>query len=117
MNYLYNTTNPNPNPNLTPKRFRRQIRIAPVVDQVIPEKEAPAEVNANPDSNTNEAEFEKDLVGIYAVPVNVANVTKVVVDDAKDASMEDATPNEVANVVNDESMDDAPSKEALLKDN
>jgi hypothetical protein len=64
------------------------------VDQVIPEKEAPAEGNVT--NVNNEDEFEKDLVGIYAGPINVANVAKdASTDDANDASMEDAPTKDV----------------------
>jgi hypothetical protein len=89
-----------PNPNQ--KRVRK-IRIAEGVDQVIPEKEAPTN---STDPNTTEAEFEKDLIGIYAGPIG-----KVVEEAAKDASMEDAPPKNVANDANDASMDDATPKD------
>ena len=61
---------------------------------MIPEKEAPAEINVNANSNLSEAElFEKDLVGIYAGLIGkVVDVTKDVADDAKDVSMDDAPP-------------------------
>jgi lysophospholipase L1-like esterase len=96
-----------PNPNPTPKKVRK-IRIAEGVDQVIPEKEAPTN---SADPNTTEAEFEKDLIGIYAGPIG-----KIVEDAAKDASMEDAPPKNVANNANDELMDDTPSKDDSTKD-
>jgi hypothetical protein len=74
-----------------PKVIRvRKIRIAEGVDQVIPEKEAP---NDSADPNTTEAEFEKDLIGIYAGPIG-----------------------KVQDVAQDESMDDASSKDESPKD-
>ncbi len=83
-----------PKPNPTPKKVRK-IRIAEGVDKVIPEKEAPTD-SADPNTtnlNTNEEEFEKDLVGIYAGPIG-----------------------KVQDVAQDESMDDAPSKDESTKD-
>ncbi len=91
-----------PNPNPTPKKVRK-IRIAEGVNQVIPEKEAPTD---SADPNTTEAEFEKDLIGIYAGPIG-----KVVADAPEDASMEDAPTKDVANDAKDASMDDAPPKD------
>jgi hypothetical protein len=92
--------NTNPNPNPTPKRVRK-IRVAPGVNQVIPEKEAPAKGNEIVVTNSNEskaAEFEKDLIGIYAGPIrtNVVDVTKDVTkeNDTNDASMDDAPSND-----------------------
>ncbi len=82
------------NPNPTPKKVRK-IRIAEGVDNVIPEKEVPTD---SADPNTNEAEFEKDLVGIYAGPIG----------KVKDVAKE--------NKANDASMDDAPLNEAPSKD-
>jgi hypothetical protein len=79
------------NPN--PKVIRvRKIRIAEGVEQVIPEKEAPTD---SADPNTNEAEFEKDLIGIYAGPIGkVQDVAKE--NDAQDESMDDAPPKDVS---------------------
>jgi hypothetical protein len=76
-----------------PKVIRvRKIRIAEGVDQVIPEKEAP---NDSADPNTTEAEFEKDLIGIYAGPIGkVQDVAKE--NDAQDESMDDAPPKDVS---------------------
>ena len=87
------------NPNPTQKRVRK-IRVAEGVDTVIPEKEAPTN-STDPnttDTNPNEAEFEKDLVGIYAGPIG----------KVKDVAKE--------NKANDASMDDAPLNEAPSKD-
>jgi hypothetical protein len=87
------------NPNPTQKRVRK-IRVAEGVDTVIPEKEAPTN-STDPnttDPNTNEAEFEKDLIGIYAGPIGkiVDAPPKDVADDVNDASMEDAPPRDVS---------------------
>jgi hypothetical protein len=82
-----------PKPNPTPKKVRK-IRIAEGVDKVIPEKEAPTD-SADPNTaNTTEAEFEEDLIGIYAGPIGkIVNAPpKDVADDTNDASMEDAPP-------------------------
>jgi hypothetical protein len=76
-------TNPN-------QKMVRKIRIAEGVDQVIPEKEAPTN---STDPNNTEAEFEKDLIGIYAGPIG-----------------------KVQDVAQDESMDDASSKDESPKD-
>jgi hypothetical protein len=85
--------------NPIPKKVRK-IRIVAGVDQVIPEKEAPAEINVNVNAglNTNEAEFEKDLIGIYAGPIGkvIDAPQKDVADDANDASMEDTPPKDVS---------------------
>ncbi len=87
--------------NLNPTQKRvRKIRVAEGVDTVIPEKEAPnnsTDPNTT-DPNTNEAEFEKDLIGIYAGPIGkiVDAPPKDVADDVNDASMEDAPPTDVS---------------------
>ncbi len=94
---------PNPTPNPTPKKVRK-IRIAEGVDQVNPEKEAPTD-SADPnttDPNTNEAEFEKDLISIYAGPIG-----KVANDESMDVP-EDVAKEDTAN---DASMNDAPTKD------
>jgi hypothetical protein len=79
-----------------PKVIRvRKIRIAEGVDKVIPEKEAPTDsaIQNTTDPNNTEAEFEKDLIGIYAGPIG-----------------------KVQDVAQDESMDDASSKDESPKD-
>jgi hypothetical protein len=83
-------TNPNP------KVIRvRKIRIAEGVDHVIPEKEAPTDSAIPNTADQDEAEFEKDLIGIYAGPIGkVQDVAKE--NDAQDESMDDAPPKDVS---------------------
>jgi hypothetical protein len=79
-----------------PKVIRvRKIRIAEGVDHVIPEKEAPTDSAIPNTAEQNEAEFEKDLIGIYAGPIGkVQDVAKE--NDAQDESMDDAPPKDVS---------------------